>query len=330
MSNPGSKNNTNPVLMVLGPTASGKTELAEALVDALQPRMPVHLISMDSALVYRGMDIGTAKPSPEELHRYPHALVDIRDPSDPFSAADFVRAADLEVQQAHAAGALPILVGGTMLYAKAFRDGLADLPEADLALRERLRQEAEVQGWPALHARLAEADPIAAAKIEPQNSQRLQRALEVLELTGRPLSWWWQQGSGLSAASRLGVNLQQVAIVPSDRALLHQRIAQRLDQMLAQGLVAEVTKLYQRGDLSLQLPSIRAVGYRQVWEHLDGQYDAHEMRQRLLAATRQLAKRQLTWLRGWPDLLTLEPALTAQALTTNVNLVLRGSELAKQ
>lgn len=314
--------------MVLGPTASGKTELAEALVEALQPQQALRLISMDSALVYRGMDIGTAKPSPEELARYPHALIDIRDPSEPYSAADFVRDADHEVQQAHAAGELPVLVGGTMLYAKAFRDGLADLPTADPAIRERLRQEAEVQGWPALHARLAAADPIAAAKIEPQNSQRLQRALEVLELTGKPMSWWWQQQSQQSAFARLGVRLEQVAIVPTDRSLLHQRIEQRLDQMLAQGLLAEVALLHQRDDLSLQLPSIRAVGYRQVWEHLDGEYDTTEMRQRLLAATRQLAKRQLTWLRGWPDLLTLEPALTPQALLANVNAVLRDTDLA--
>jgi tRNA dimethylallyltransferase len=317
-----------PVLLLLGPTASGKTELAEALVDALHPHLPVRLVSMDSALVYRGMDIGTAKPSPAELARYPHALVDIRDPSEPFSAADFVRAADLEVQQAHDAGQLPVLVGGTMLYARAFRDGLADLPSADQAIRERLRQEAQVQGWPALHARLAAADPIAAAKIEPQNSQRLQRALEVLELTGKPLSWWWQQQSDQSAAARLGVRLVQAAIVPSDRALLHQRIEQRLDQMLAQGLVAEVAGLRARSDLSLQLPSIRAVGYRQVWEHLDGHYNSTEMRQRLLAATRQLAKRQLTWLRGWPEMLTLEPALNSEALEANVSAVLSGSELA--
>ena len=313
--------------MVLGPTASGKTELAEAVSDALQPQAPVRLISMDSALVYRGMDIGTAKPSPDELARYPHALIDIRDPSEPYSAADFVRDADAQVQQAHGAGELPVLVGGTMLYAKAFRDGLADLPKADPALRERLRQEAEVQGWPALHARLATADPIAAAKIEPQNSQRLQRALEVLELTGKPLSWWWHQPSQQSAAARLGVRLAQVAIIPSDRGLLHRRIEQRLDQMLAQGLLAEVALLHQRGDLSLQLPSIRAVGYRQVWEHLDGAYGLDEMRQRLLAATRQLAKRQLTWLRGWPDLLALEPALTPLALQANVAAVLRGAEL---
>lgn len=316
-----------PVLMVLGPTASGKTALAEALVDALQPQQPLRLISMDSALVYRGMDIGTAKPSREELARYPHALIDIRDPSEPYSAADFVRDADVEVRQAHAAGELPVLVGGTMLYAKAFRDGLADLPTADQAIRERLRQEAEVQGWPALHARLAAADPVAAKKIEPQNSQRLQRALEVLELTGKPLSWWWQQQSQRSAVARLGVRLEQVAIVPTDRSLLHRRIQLRLDQMLAQGLLAEVTQLHQRDDLSLQLPSIRAVGYRQVWEHLDGEYDAKEMRERLLAATRQLAKRQLTWLRGWPDLLTLEPALSPDALQANVNAVLRDTDL---
>lgn len=317
-----------PVLMVLGPTASGKTELAEALVDALQPQQRLRLISMDSALVYRGMDIGTAKPGREELARYPHALIDIRDPSEPYSAADFVRDADVEVEQAHAAGELPVLVGGTMLYAKAFRDGLADLPTADQAIRERLRQEAEVQGWPALHARLAAADPIAADKIEPQNSQRLQRALEVLELTGKPLSWWWQQPSQQSAVARLGVRLEQVAIVPTDRSLLHQRIQLRLDQMLEQGLLAEVSLLHQRDDLSLQLPSIRAVGYRQVWEHLDGEYDVKEMRQRLLAATRQLAKRQLTWLRGWPDLLTLEPALSPEALQANVNAVLRDTDLA--
>ncbi len=313
----------------MGPTASGKTDLATALVDALAPTQQVQLISMDSALVYRGMDIGTAKPSSAELARYPHSLVDVRDPADPFSAADFVQAADALVRQAHANNALPVLVGGTMLYARAFRDGLADLPSADAALRERLRVRGEQEGWPALHQELARQDPAAAAVIDPHNSQRLQRALEVLELTGKPLSWWWQQQTEQGVDQRLGAKLVSVALMPSDRTLLHQRIANRLDAMLAAGLVAEVAALKRRPDLSLDLPALRAVGYRQVWEHLGGAYDAAEMRQRILAATRQLAKRQLTWLRGWPDLQALEPATQASAMAANVTALVADLSLAK-
>ncbi len=240
-----------PVLMLMGPTASGKTDLATALVDALAPMRKVVLISMDSALVYRGLDIGTAKPNAESLARHPHALVDIRDPGDPFSAADFINAADELVTAAHAEDALPVLVGGTMLYARAFRDGLANLPSADPALRERLRQRGEGEGWPVLHRELEQHDPEAAAVIDPNNSQRLQRALEVLELTGKPLSWWWRQQTEQSAIRRLDVTLHQAALIPTDRQALHDRIALRLDKMLEAGLVAEVAALRNRGDLSL-------------------------------------------------------------------------------
>ena len=286
------------VLVLLGPTASGKTDVAMALADA----RPVELISMDSAMVYQGMDIGTAKPSPQTLAAYPHGLVDIRDPAQAYSAAQFVADADVLVRQALAAQRLPVLVGGTMLYAKAFRDGLSDLPSADESVRASLAARAEQEGWPALHAELVRIDPVAAAKIDPNNTQRLQRALEVYAVTGKPLSWWWQEHQPASAQQRLPIRLLQCALPTPSRAALHWRIEQRFDAMVAAGFVAEVAALRERPDLHLGLPALRAVGYRQVWEHLDGTFDAKEMRMRAIAATRQLAKRQLTWLRRWPEL----------------------------
>lgn len=285
-----------PVILLLGPTAAGKTEAAVALAE----RLPCRLISMDSALVYRGMDIGTAKPPAKLLARHPHALIDIRDPAAPYTAADFVADADLEVRHALEQGQVPVLVGGAMLYARAFRDGLAALPPANPEVRAAIAAEAAAQGWPKLHERLAQVDPVAAANIHPRNGARLQRALEVFQTSGKPISAYWREQGKSAAPQRLGQELLEFALLPEDRAALHRRIAERFDAMLAQGFVDEVRTLRARGDLHLGLPSMRAVGYRQVWRHLDGAWDAERMRAKGIAATRQLARRQLTWLRSWP------------------------------
>ena len=285
-----------PVILLLGPTAAGKTDAAVALAE----RLPCRLISMDSALVYRGMDIGTAKPPAKLLGRHPHALIDIRDPAAPYTAADFVADADLEVRHALEQGQVPVLVGGAMLYARAFRDGLAALPPANPEVRAAIAAEAAAQGWPKLHNRLAAVDPVAAANIHPHNGARLQRALEVFETSGKPISAYWREQGKSAAPQRLGQELLEFALMPEDRAALHRRIAERFDAMLAQGFVDEVRTLRARGDLHLGLPSMRAVGYRQVWRHLDGAWDAERMRAKGIAATRQLARRQLTWLRSWP------------------------------
>ena len=283
------------VLAIVGPTASGKTGAALRLAD----EFPLALISLDSAMVYRDMDIGTAKPSPEELERFPHALVDIRDPADVYSVADFLADADAAVRAAHQAGRIPLLVGGTMMYLRAFREGLASLPSADAATRAELEREAEERGWSALHAELARVDPEAAARIHPNNPQRLQRALEVFRVSGRPISSWWREQAATGVTERLGVDLEVIAALPPSRAGLHAQIETRLDAMLAGGFVDEVAALRARGDLHAGLPSMRAVGYRQIWSYLDGRIDRTEMRAQAIAATRQLARRQLTWLRSW-------------------------------
>ena len=289
------------VLVVTGPTAVGKTDVALALAD----RCPISLISMDSAMVYRGMDIGTAKPPPPVLARYPHALVDIRDPAERYSAADFVADADAAVRAALAAGRLPLLVGGTMLYLRSFRDGLAELPPADADLRAAILAEAARDGWEALYAELLRVDAAAAQALHPNNHPRIQRALEVYRLTGTPISRWWAEHAGSNAPARLGVRLMEVAILPHDRAELKRRIDARFHAMLDGGLIDEVAALQARGDLSLELPSMRAVGYRQVWEYLQGQGTLDDLALRGVAATRQLAKRQLTWLRSWPQMINL-------------------------
>ncbi|QRP62351.1 tRNA (adenosine(37)-N6)-dimethylallyltransferase MiaA [Rhodanobacter sp. FDAARGOS 1247] len=277
-------------IFLMGPTASGKT----ALACELSERFPLDLVSVDSALVYRGMDIGTAKPDPATLARYPHALVDIRDPAQPYSAADFCADAVPVMERISARGRVPLLVGGTGLYFRALQFGLSDLPEADPATRARLGAEAAQSGWPALHARLAQVDPVAASRIDSNDTQRLQRALEVFELTGRPLSELQRGGAGAVFPWRV----LKIALLPADRQLLHRRIAQRFDAMLAEGFLDEVRALRARGDLDADLPAIRAVGYRQAWEHLDGRSDAAQFRDRAIFATRQLAKRQITWLRS--------------------------------
>ncbi len=292
------------VLVLTGPTATGKTEAAVALAE----RCPVSLISMDSAMVYRGMDIGTAKPSPATLARHPHALVDVRDPAEPFSAADFVAGADAAVTAARRAGRLPVLVGGTMLYLRAFRDGLAELPSADPALRESIAAEGAARGWADLYEELARVDPIAAAGTHPNNRVRVQRALEVYRATGIPLSRWWARQAGNSAADRLGVRVVEVAIVPARRSDLSAPIRSRFGAMLEAGLVEEVAGLRARGDLSLALPSMRSVGYRQVWGYLEGDFGFDELIDRGAAATRHLAKRQITWLNSWPAVTRLNPA----------------------
>ena len=289
-------------IFLMGPTASGKT----ALACALSERFPLGLISVDSALVYRGLDIGAAKPDAATLLRYPHALIDIRDPVEPYSAADFSTDAQAAMQRLGEAGRIPLLVGGTGLYFRALQRGLSNLPEADADLRARLAKDAEAIGWDGMHRRLAEMDPPAAARIKPGDAQRIQRAMEVILLTGQPLSEQQKGGRGQPFPWRV----LKLALVPEDRAPLHARIALRFEDMLRHGLLDEVRVLRQRGDLRADLPAIRAVGYRQAWEHLDGRYDAMELRDRGIFATRQLAKRQITWLRSELDARILDPEQT--------------------
>jgi tRNA dimethylallyltransferase len=282
-----------PVLCLMGPTASGKTALAVELVQ----RLPCSIISVDSALVYRGMDIGTAKPDAETLRRAPHRLIDILDPAEAYSAGRFCQDARREIATIQAAGRIPLLVGGTMLYFRALRQGLAELPAADPALRARLAADLAERGSAALHAELARQDPAAAARIHPHDAQRIQRALEVCLLSGRPLTELCRVARDEFMPLR-SINL---IIVPAVRALLHQRIAARFQAMLEQGFIAEVERLRARGDLHPDTPAMRAVGYRQVWDYLDGMGDHALLVERGTAATRQLAKRQLTWLRAETD-----------------------------
>jgi tRNA dimethylallyltransferase len=274
-----------------GPTASGKS--AASLLIA--QHFPVEIISVDSALVYRGMDIGTAKPTPAELASVPHHLIDILDPMQSYSAAQFVQDATRLIAEITARGKLPLLVGGTMLYFKALQDGLDAMPPANPAIRAQLDAQATAQGWPAMHAQLAQVDVITAARLSPNDSQRIQRALEVYLSTGKPLS---AHHLIAQAATKTVAEAPLISLEPTDRAWLHARIAQRFEVMLQGGLIAEVQALRARGDLHLDLPSMRCVGYRQTWEMLDGVFPAKELQERCVAATRQLAKRQITWLRS--------------------------------
>ncbi len=291
--------NERPAICLMGPTASGKTELAVRLVEAL----PLAIVSVDSAMVYRGMDVGTAKPDPDILRRAPHRLIDIRDPEETYSAGDFVRDAHAAMAEIRAIGRIPLLVGGTMMYFRALTRGIADLPARDAAVRRALDDEARAEGWPALHARLAAVDPAAAARIDPNDSQRIQRALEVWQVSGRPISAW--QATGFRPAPAPGY--LRFALVPEPRVALHERIERRLRSMLEAGFVDEVARLKRRPLLDAQSPSMRAVGYRQVWAFLDGHGTFEETEQKILAATRQLAKRQLTWLRTEPGLICHNP-----------------------
>ena len=280
----------------MGPTAVGKTEAALALADHAQ----VDLISVDSAMVYRHMDIGTAKPDVEVLRNYPHALIDVREPTEPFSAADFLAGADAAVASALDRGRIPVLVGGSMLYFKAFRDGLSTLPSAHPPTRSDIEESAAQRGWKALHAELGRIDPTAAARIHPSDPQRIQRALEVFYVSGTPISEWWDSSAGQSVRQRLDCTLIEVAL--GTGAHLPTRIALRFDAMLERGLVDEVARLRTMPNLDLSKPSMRAVGYRQVWRYLDGDFDLDVMRNEAVKATRQLARRQATWLRRWPNL----------------------------
>ena len=280
------------VLCLAGPTASGKSAAAMAIAERLSPRLAVEIVSVDSALIYRGMDIGTAKPTPAERAAVPHHLVDVIDPAERYSAARFIADARREIAAIRSRGALPLLVGGTMLYFKALFDGLDVLPEADPQVRAELDARARRDGWPALHAELARIDPVAAARIAPLDAQRIQRALEVHRVSGRPLSDWH---TGASAAVRPPL----ISLEPHDRSWLHARIEQRFAAMLAAGFLDEVRALRARPDLHADLPSMRAVGYRQAWQALEAG-DLAGWSNRAIAATRQLAKRQLTWLRSMP------------------------------
>ncbi len=287
-----------PAIFLMGPTASGKTDLALALARVL----PCELISVDSALVYRGMDIGTAKPDRATLEAFPHHLVDIRDPAEAYSAADFRQDALAAMADITARGRIPLLVGGTMLYYKALLEGLADMPGADAEVRAELEARAERDGLAALHAELQAVDPQSAARIHPNDPQRLVRALEVFRVSGVTMTQLRaQQSEAASQHGGLPYTVVQLAIAPAQRQVLHERIAKRFDLMLEQGFVAEVERLHRRGDLHGEMPSIRAVGYRQVWDHLEGRLDAAQMRERGIIATRQLAKRQFTWLRSWEN-----------------------------
>ncbi|OCQ21112.1 tRNA (adenosine(37)-N6)-dimethylallyltransferase MiaA [Pseudoalteromonas luteoviolacea] len=281
----------------MGPTAAGKTALAIELCRQLN----TEIISVDSALVYKGMDIGTAKPDQEELAQAPHHLIDLIDPRESYSVADFRKDAIACIDQLHSQGKVPVLVGGTMMYFKGLIEGLSPLPEASSEVRKELEQQASELGWPALHAQLIDIDPQAAQKISENDSQRINRALEVYRITGKPMSVLQKEKQ-----PPLPYDFYQFAIAPSDRKILHERIEKRFKIMLEQGFKNEVLALYNRKDLHSDLPSIRCVGYRQMWDYLAGEYDYDEMVFRGIAATRQLAKRQLTWLRSWPEVNWLE------------------------
>jgi tRNA dimethylallyltransferase len=283
-------------IAIVGPTASGKTAAALALAQSLEPQGGAEIISVDSALVYRGMDIGTAKPSREELAAVPHHLIDMLDPLHSYSAAEFAKDATRLIRDIRARGKTPLLVGGTMLYLKALLEGLNDIPSANPEIRARIHQEAEQRGWPALHAQLAQVDPQTAARLAPGDSQRIGRALEVWAATGQTLTSFHQSAKAHAPDWHMPV----ISLEPTDRAWLHQRIALRFEQMMAAGFLDEVRQLRARGDLHSDLPSMRCVGYRQAWEGLDAGWSEAEICERGIFATRQLAKRQITWLRSMP------------------------------
>ncbi len=301
-------------IFLMGPTASGKTDLAIQL----RQQLPVEVISVDSALIYRGMDIGTAKPSKAELALAPHRLIDICDPAESYSAANFRTDALREMQEISAQGKIPLLVGGTMLYYKALLEGLSPLPSADEKVRSEIEAKAALIGWAGLHQELSKIDPISAQRINPNDSQRINRALEVFYLTGKTLTQLTAQ-----KGEALPYDILQFAIAPEQREVLHLRIEQRFHKMIELGFQQEVEKLYRRPDLNENLPSIRCVGYRQMWEYLRGDYDHDEMVFRGICATRQLAKRQITWLRGWTSpiqwLDSLQPAQALEKVLTSVS-----------
>lgn len=305
---------TLPVICLAGPTAAGKS----AACLALAQRWPLEIVNVDSATLYRGMDVGTAKPNAEERARVPQHLLDIRDPAESYSAAQFRDDALRLIEEIRGRGRLPLLAGGTMLYYKALREGLDDLPQADPALRAELEARAAERGWPALHAELAQRDPVTAARLSPNDSQRIQRALEICILSGKPMSELLHgadRNEGADAHRYATVSLE-----PVDRLALHARIAQRFDAMLAAGFIDEVRALRSRGDLHPGLPSIRCVGYRQLWAHLDGETTLDQAREQGIAATRQLAKRQITWLRAQPERVRID-CMAANAVDQAVDAV---------
>ena len=309
------------IVTIMGPTASGRTAAALAIAE----RIPSEIISVDSALVYREMDIGTAKPSTEERARVPHHLIDILDPLEAYSVMQFRQDALRLAADIVARGKLPLLVGGTMLYFKGLKDGLDVLPQADAALRAALDAEAAIIGSPAMHAKLAALDPVSAARLKPNDAQRIQRALEIIALTGQPMSELLAKAPKME----LPFNVLPIALEPSERSVLHARIATRFDAMLEDGgLIKEVEALRARGDLHLGLPSMRCVGYRQTWEYLDGAYDLGELREKGIAATRQLAKRQLTWLRSMPERHVID-CLAPTAAASILQQIIRASENAR-
>lgn len=294
---------TPSIICLMGPTAAGKTDLALHLADHL----PCELISVDSALVYRGMDIGTAKPDAETLERYPHHLVDILDPAEAYSAARFRTDVQQLIADIHARDRIPLLVGGTMLYYKVLAGGIAQMPAADPSVRQRIESMAQQQGWEAVHAELGRVDPAAAQRIHPNDPQRIQRAYEVFLLSGVPLTEWHHRQvlenaeSSATGRANMSYTTRYIAVAPRERHILHERIAQRFLRMIEQGFITEVESLYARGDLDVSMPSVRAVGYRQAWDYLEGALSFDEMIERGVIATRQLAKRQFTWLRGWHE-----------------------------
>lgn len=296
---PDSLNNLPPAICLMGPTASGKTDIAVHLVQ----HMPVEIISVDSVLIYKDMNIGSAKPGAQTLAIAPHRLIDFLDPSQAYSVAEFCRDALAAMAEITAQGKIPLLVGGTMLYFRALLDGLSALPAADEAVRKKLEAQAVDIGWQAMHEKLQQVDPVAASRIHPNDPQRIQRALEVYEISGEPLSALQQK---TKFKNTLPYTMTRLIVSPADRAVLHQRIEKRFHQMLESGFIDEVTALYNRGDLNLDMPSMRAVGYRQVWEYLDNQRDYNSMVERGIVVTRQLAKRQLTWLRNEKDAIWLD------------------------
>lgn len=300
------------VINLMGPTASGKTKLAMYLAD----HFDAEIISVDSAMIYQGMDIGTAKPTADELRLYPHYLIDLVDPKDAFSVSDFLKALKPIIDQSHKNNKLPILVGGTMMYFNAFMHGLTELPEADELIRARLTKEGQTFGWPLLHQKLALIDPSSAKNIKPTDSQRIVRALEVYEMTQKPMSLLWETAKSHALSAEYQVI--QLGLMPEDRAKLHELINLRFKLMLQSGFIDEVKMLYDRGDLDETLPSIRCVGYRQIWQYLDGMITFDDAVEKAMAATRQLAKRQMTWLRHWQSIYqcfdAFDPALTSKVM----------------
>ena len=292
---------TLPLIALSGPTASGKSAAALQLAQHLQQRwgLSAEIISVDSALVYRGMDIGTAKPSRSEQAICPHHLIDIIEPTEAYSAAQFAANAQRLIHEIHTRGRLPVLVGGTMLYVKALLEPLTELPESDAQIRAQIDAQAADLGWPAMHAQLAQIDPITAARIEPNDAQRINRALEIFRISGKPMAQWLAEDT---TTHELSFKPILTALIPEPRAVLHERINQRFVTMLNEGFLDEMRTLRTRGDLHLGLPSMRCVGYRQAWEHLDGAYGYDELIEKGQAATRQLAKRQMTWIRGMPQI----------------------------